>query len=270
MNAPITFSRTPAASGTAGWATWRSRSSARCMRACGPAASARPAWKSFCRPARSSSGWGTAYTVFEPFAMWGQILPRNSFLQLHGGVELPVGLHQGRAGGVSPHGRRDHLRAGPGLRPRVVAAGRGAVGPAAGRRRRSGTSCRRCRSRCRSSSTSWSPAASGFRSHSARNGRGRAGLSAVGLVRRRLLRVLEMSRVTRPVVLRRVGVAVRASCSRRCAPTRRSRPDHAPPGRRDAATSRCSRRRATAWRATTISSRRAARTSRSARAGGAR
>jgi mono/diheme cytochrome c family protein len=34
-------------------------------------------------------GLGNGYTVFEPFAMWGQILPRNSFLQLHGGVEIP-------------------------------------------------------------------------------------------------------------------------------------------------------------------------------------
>ena len=50
-------------------------------------------------------GLGNGYTVFEPFAMWGQILPRNSFLQLHGGVELPVGLHQGRAGSVSAHRR---------------------------------------------------------------------------------------------------------------------------------------------------------------------
>jgi mono/diheme cytochrome c family protein len=34
-------------------------------------------------------GLGNGYTVFEPFAMWGQILPRNSFLQLHGGLEIP-------------------------------------------------------------------------------------------------------------------------------------------------------------------------------------
>ena len=36
-----------------------------------------------------SRGLGNGYTVFEPFAMWGQVLPRNSFLQMHGGVELP-------------------------------------------------------------------------------------------------------------------------------------------------------------------------------------
>ncbi len=36
-----------------------------------------------------SSGLGNGYTVFEPFAMWGQMLPRNSFLQVHGGIELP-------------------------------------------------------------------------------------------------------------------------------------------------------------------------------------
>lgn len=34
-------------------------------------------------------GLGNGFTIFEPFAMWGQILPRNSFLQLHGGVEVP-------------------------------------------------------------------------------------------------------------------------------------------------------------------------------------
>ena len=36
-----------------------------------------------------SRGLGNGYTVFEPFAMWGQMLPRNSFLQVHAGVELP-------------------------------------------------------------------------------------------------------------------------------------------------------------------------------------
>ena len=36
-----------------------------------------------------SSGLGNGYTVFEPFAMWGQMLPRNSYVQLHAGIELP-------------------------------------------------------------------------------------------------------------------------------------------------------------------------------------
>jgi len=34
-------------------------------------------------------GLGNGFTIYEPFAMWGQMLPRNSFLQLHGGVEVP-------------------------------------------------------------------------------------------------------------------------------------------------------------------------------------
>jgi hypothetical protein len=34
-------------------------------------------------------GLGNGYTVFEPFAMWGQILPHNWFLQMHGGAEFP-------------------------------------------------------------------------------------------------------------------------------------------------------------------------------------
>jgi mono/diheme cytochrome c family protein len=37
----------------------------------------------------ASSGLGNGYTVFEPFAMWGQTLPRNSYWQLHGGIGLP-------------------------------------------------------------------------------------------------------------------------------------------------------------------------------------
>ena len=39
---------------------------------------------------RESQGLGNGETVLEPFAMWGQILPRNTFLQVHGGAELPV------------------------------------------------------------------------------------------------------------------------------------------------------------------------------------
>jgi mono/diheme cytochrome c family protein len=36
-----------------------------------------------------SRGLGTGHTVFEPFAMWGQTLPQNSYWQLHAGIELP-------------------------------------------------------------------------------------------------------------------------------------------------------------------------------------
>lgn len=32
---------------------------------------------------------GNGYTVFEPFAMWGQALPRDSYFQMHGGIEIP-------------------------------------------------------------------------------------------------------------------------------------------------------------------------------------
>ena len=47
-----------------------------------------------------ASGLGNGYTVFEPFAMWGQALPRNSFLQLHAGVELPSDSSAPREGFV--------------------------------------------------------------------------------------------------------------------------------------------------------------------------
>jgi mono/diheme cytochrome c family protein len=36
-------------------------------------------------------GLGGGATIVEPFVLWGQILPRNAFLQMHAGAELPVG-----------------------------------------------------------------------------------------------------------------------------------------------------------------------------------
>jgi hypothetical protein len=39
---------------------------------------------------KESLGLGNGYAVFEPFAMWGQILPRNAYLQIHGGMEFPA------------------------------------------------------------------------------------------------------------------------------------------------------------------------------------
>lgn len=37
----------------------------------------------------ADQGLGNGYTVFEPFAMWGQALPRDSYFQMHGGIEVP-------------------------------------------------------------------------------------------------------------------------------------------------------------------------------------
>jgi mono/diheme cytochrome c family protein len=37
----------------------------------------------------ADQGLGNGYTVFEPFAMWGQALPRNGYFQMHGGIEIP-------------------------------------------------------------------------------------------------------------------------------------------------------------------------------------
>jgi mono/diheme cytochrome c family protein len=45
---------------------------------------------------KEALGLGNGYTVFEPFAMWGQLLPRNSFLQMHGGLEIPSDSAKGR------------------------------------------------------------------------------------------------------------------------------------------------------------------------------
>ena len=40
-------------------------------------------------------GLGNGYHVFEPFAMFGQALPRNSFVQVHGGIEIPSDSDKG-------------------------------------------------------------------------------------------------------------------------------------------------------------------------------
>ena len=34
-------------------------------------------------------GLGNGFTIFEPFAMWGQMLGTSGFLQIHGGMEIP-------------------------------------------------------------------------------------------------------------------------------------------------------------------------------------
>jgi hypothetical protein len=44
---------------------------------------------------KETLGLGNGYAIVEPFAMWGQILPRNFFLQFHGGVELPMDTTSG-------------------------------------------------------------------------------------------------------------------------------------------------------------------------------
>ena len=45
---------------------------------------------------KESVGLGNGYTVVEPFAMWGQILGSNGFLQLHSGFEIPTDQDEGR------------------------------------------------------------------------------------------------------------------------------------------------------------------------------
>ena len=40
---------------------------------------------------KEQSGLGSGATIVEPFVLWGQMLPRSSFLQVHAGAELPIG-----------------------------------------------------------------------------------------------------------------------------------------------------------------------------------
>jgi len=38
---------------------------------------------------KESEGLGNGYWIYEPFAMWGQYLGKNGFMQLHSGLEIP-------------------------------------------------------------------------------------------------------------------------------------------------------------------------------------
>lgn len=40
-------------------------------------------------------GLGNGYAIYEPFAMWGQALPRDSYFQMHGGLEFPSDSEKG-------------------------------------------------------------------------------------------------------------------------------------------------------------------------------
>jgi len=44
----------------------------------------------------AARGLGNGYYIFEPFAMFGQALPRNAFVQFHGGLEVPSDGVKGR------------------------------------------------------------------------------------------------------------------------------------------------------------------------------
>ena len=48
---------------------------------------------------KEDRGLGSGFTVFEPFAMWGQIFATNGFLQVHTGYEIPsnqtIGTNEG-------------------------------------------------------------------------------------------------------------------------------------------------------------------------------
>ena len=136
--------RMPRATGAAVSATWRSPSSGPSMPSMPRGQISAAGLEVILPTGNESSGLGNGYTVFEPFAMWGQTLPRNSFLQLHAGVELPSDSNAAREAFVrSAIGTT--LAADRGFGRALVAASRGAVGPARARARPNGTSFLSCR-----------------------------------------------------------------------------------------------------------------------------
>ena len=141
----------------------------------------------------SSTGLGAGYTTVEPFAMWGQALPRSSFLQMHGGVELPSDTTRGSREVFVRTAIGTTFAQQRGVRPRLVAAGRAALGASAGRRQRMGSGAAAAghalETPARHGGRRRAPAA--LRSERS-PGAGRR-LLPVGLVRRRSLRVLAMS-----------------------------------------------------------------------------
>ena len=47
---------------------------------------------------KESEGLGNGYWIYEPFAMWGQFIGTNGFLQLHSGLEIPSDSAAGKEG----------------------------------------------------------------------------------------------------------------------------------------------------------------------------
>ena len=45
---------------------------------------------------KETAGLGNGYTIVEPFAMWGQMLGSNGFLQMHTGLEIPTNRETGQ------------------------------------------------------------------------------------------------------------------------------------------------------------------------------
>ena len=78
---------------------------------------------------------GSGATIFEGFAAYAQLLPKNSFLQFQGGVELPTHTDVRLESVVLEHGGRDQSCAEPGLWPHVVAYGGSISRPKPGQRR---------------------------------------------------------------------------------------------------------------------------------------
>ena len=215
-------------------------------------------------------GLGGGATIVEPFVLWGQMLPRNAFVQFHAGAELPIGGAPRQQGSVRPHRRSgttlaqdrgfgrawspqiEVLWARPeggtrrvGRRP--AGAGHAVEAPARDDRRRRAHPLTQ-------------------RSRALHAG---AGLPALGLVRRRPLRVLAMSDARVPRGGRRAlvrqpadGVGPRGAQSPAASRARHRLADARARPRVDVRASRPS-----VWRVTTISSGRMARMSRSARAG---
>ena len=47
---------------------------------------------------KETAGLGNGFAIVEPFAMWGQVVGANGFLQLHAGIEIPTESHEASEG----------------------------------------------------------------------------------------------------------------------------------------------------------------------------
>ena len=113
-------------------ATSRSPSSGRCTRACDRDRSAPQGWKSSCRPARSRAGSATATPCSSRSRCGARCCRATASCSCTAGSSCRPTPARAREAFVRYRGRH-HPRAGPRLRPGVVAAGRSAVGAAGGR-----------------------------------------------------------------------------------------------------------------------------------------
>jgi hypothetical protein len=95
---------------------------------------------------KETEGLGNGFTIYEPFAMWGQYLGVNGFVQLHAGIEIPSNHDLGENEGFVRTALGYTLAQDRGFGRAWTPMTEVLMGPSLPMAMSSGTSFRRCRS----------------------------------------------------------------------------------------------------------------------------